>query len=108
MLAALKNTLWNISLTLQHRSDDLFRARLDQIIRTGHTLVRLADAMPWDVIVEQVAELLPPTPEGLDPACLPVRMMVGLLYVKYAFDHPDDQVIECWSESPCMQYFTRE
>ena len=75
-----------------HRSDDLFRARLDQIIRHNHPLVRLADAMPWDSIVEQVADLLPPTPEGAGRASLPVRMMVGLLYLKYAYNLSDDQV----------------
>ena len=92
----------------QHRSDDLFRARLDQIIRVSHPLVRLADVMPWDAIVEQVAELLPPTPEGAGRASLPVRMMVGLLYLKYAYDLSDDQVLERWLESPYMQYFTGE
>ena len=30
------------------RSDDLFRARLDQIIDMGHELVRLADEIDWD------------------------------------------------------------
>lgn len=48
----------------QHRSDDLFRARLDQIIRADHPLVRLADAMFWEAIVGQNADLLPPTLEG--------------------------------------------
>ena len=35
-----------------HRSDDLFRARLDQIILSDHLLVRLANAMPWGAIAE--------------------------------------------------------
>jgi len=91
-----------------NRSDDLFRARLDQIIRHNHPLVRFADAMPWDSIVEQVADLLPPTPEGAGRASLPVRMMVGLLYLKYASNLSDDQVLERWLESPYMQYFTGE
>jgi len=56
----------------QRYSGDLFRARLDQIIRVDHALVRLFDAMPWDDIVEQVADLLPPTPEGAGRASLPV------------------------------------
>jgi len=60
-----------------NRSDDLFRARLDQIIRHNHPLARLADAMPWDSIVDQVADLLPPTPEGAGRASSPSRMMVG-------------------------------
>ena len=90
----------------QHRSDDLFRARLDQIIRTGHPLVRLADVMPWDAIVGQVADLLPPTPEGAGRASLLVRMMAGVLYLKYTDDLSNDQVLEVWLESLYMQYFT--
>jgi IS5 family transposase len=43
-----------------YRSDDLFRARLDQIIRHNHPLIRLADAMPWNSIVEKGSDLLPP------------------------------------------------
>ncbi|MEX0385366.1 transposase [Spiribacter pallidus] len=90
-----------------HRSDDLFRARLDQIIRSDHLLARRADAMPWDSIVEQVADLLPRTREGAG-ASLPVRMTVGLLSLKYAYNLSDDQVLERWLESPYMQYFTGE
>ena len=60
--------------------------------------------MPWDSIVEQVADLLPPTPEGAGRASLPVRMMVGLLYLKYAYNLSDDQMLERWLESPYMQY----
>ena len=91
-----------------NRSDDLFRARLDQIIRSDYPPVRLADAMPWESIVDRVADLLPPTLEGASRASLPVRMMVGLLYLKYAYNLSDDQVLERWLESPTMQYFTGE
>ena len=52
--------------------------------------------MPWDAIIEQGAELLPPTSEGAGRASLPVRMMVGLLYLKYAYDLSDDEVLERW------------
>ncbi|WP_159321677.1 hypothetical protein [Spiribacter roseus] len=48
----------------QRYSDDLVRARLDQVIRHNHPLVRLADAVPWEGSVEQVADVLPPTPEA--------------------------------------------
>ena len=62
--------------------------------------------MPWDDIVEQVAELLPPIPVGAGRGSLPVRMMVGLLYLKYAYNLSDDLVLERWLGSPYMQYFT--
>ena len=35
-------------------------------------------------------------------------MMVGLLYLKYADNLSDDQVLERWLESPYMQRFTGE
>ena len=35
-------------------------------------------------------------------------MMVGLLYLKYAYNLSDDQVLDRWLESPYMQYFTGE
>ena len=35
-------------------------------------------------------------------------MMVGLLYLKYAYNLSDDQVLDRWLESPYMQCFTGE
>ncbi|MFM9818048.1 UNVERIFIED_CONTAM: hypothetical protein K0B97_08960 [Spiribacter pallidus] len=66
-----------------NRSYDLYRARLDQIIRHNRPVVRVVDAMPWEGIVEQVADLLTPTPEGVGRASLPVLMVVGPLYLNY-------------------------
>jgi IS5 family transposase len=60
--------------------------------------------MAWEGIVEQVSDLLPPTPKDAGRASLPVRMMVGLLYLKYAYSLSDDQALERWLESPYMQY----
>ena len=54
-----------------HRSDDLFWARPDQIVRSDHLLVRLAGMMPLDGIGKQVADLLPPTPGGAGRADQP-------------------------------------
>ena len=63
-------------------SDDLFRHRLDNIVDHRHALYRLAGLIDWD---------------GLDRAFgrfyrerarlgIPTRLMVGLRYLKHAFD----------------------
>ena len=38
-------------------SDDLFRARLDQIINMRHELVQLTDKIDWDFIDGEIAPL---------------------------------------------------
>ena len=57
---------------------DLFRARLDQIINMKHELVRLAQTIDWAWIDQQVSECFS---EGGRPG-LPTRFMVGLLLLK--------------------------
>ena len=34
-----------------------------------------------------------------------IRLMVGLQYLKYAFDESDESVVERWVENPYWQYF---
>jgi len=37
---------------------------------------------------------------------LPIRLMVSLLYLKYAFNENYEGVVERWSETPTWQYFS--
>jgi IS5 family transposase len=90
------------------QTDDLFRSRLDQIIAMNHSLVKLTHAMPWDAIAERLGEVLPPEPTGAGRAALPLRLMVGLLYLKHAFNLSDEQVLVRWVENPYHQYFCGE
>jgi hypothetical protein len=57
----MRHSLW-LSDEQIHRSDDLFRVRPDQIVRSDHPLVRPAGAMLRGGTVEQVADLLRPKP----------------------------------------------
>src|SRR5262249_11338268 len=57
------------------KSDDLFRARLDQIINPRHELVRLAAEIDWAWIDGPIAPLYS---EHGRPA-VPTRFMIGLL-----------------------------
>ena len=84
--------------------DDLFRARLDQIINMKHELVRLADRIDWDWIDE---ELAPCFSDWGRPA-EPVRFMIGMFLLKATYSLSDEQVWERWVHDPYFQYFTGE
>ncbi len=81
---------------------DLFRARLDQIINMEHELVRLAQTIDWAWIDEQVADCFS---ENGRPG-VPTRFMVGLLLLKQTYRLSDEEVCERWVYDPYFQYFT--
>ena len=66
---------------------DLFRARLDQIINMRHELVRLAQTIDWAWIDGELAEYFS---EQGRPG-LPTRFMVGLLLLKQTYGLSDEQ-----------------
>ena len=85
-------------------TDDLFRARLEQIIDMGHELVRLADRIDWDWIDAKIADRFSTQGRpGTD-----TRFMVGLLLLKHIFALSDEGVCERWVYDPYFQYFTGE
>src|SRR5262245_12281075 len=86
------------------RSDDLFRARLDQIINLKHELVRLAAEIDWAWIDGQIAPLYS---EHGRPA-VPTRFMIGLLLLKHIYALSDEEVCERWVDNPYFQFFTGE
>jgi len=81
---------------------DLFRPRLLDIIDPAHPLVRLADAVDWPAFEQSLA----PCFSGVTGRqAKPIRLMVGLQYLKFAFDCSDDGVLAMWIENPYWQYF---
>jgi transposase, IS5 family len=81
---------------------NLFQAQFDQILNPDHPLVVLAGQIDWgrfDVALEKCF-----SPEVGAPA-LPTRLMVGLLYLKHAFNESDESLLERWVENPYWQYF---
>jgi transposase, IS5 family len=110
---------------------DFFRSRLDAMIDLRHPLAVLANRMPWSSIeatltpmferraregrVSAEIDLFGVTPKlagaGVSAAGRPrlsVRLMVGLLYLKHAYNESDDSVCERWAESVYFQYFCGE
>jgi len=81
---------------------DLFRARLDQIINMKHELVRLAQTIDWAWIDEQIADCFS---ESGRPG-VPTRFMVGLLLLKQISGLSDELVCDRWVYDPYFQYFT--
>lgn len=75
---------------------DLFRARLDQILNMQHELVRLAQEINWPLLEERFGEVYSDGP-GMPP--LPTRLMAGLAILKYTFDLADEVLCDRWVEN---------
>jgi len=84
---------------------DLFRARLDQIIDLDHALVRLAGAIDWRFLEEKLGAVYTDEP-GRPP--LPTRLMAGLSILKHSYNLSDEVLCERWVENPYFQCFCGE
>jgi IS5 family transposase len=85
-------------------SNDLFRARLDQIINLKHELALLAGKIDWDWIDGEIAPLYS---EHGRPG-IETRFMIGLLLLKHIYGLSDEGVCERWVHDPYFQFFTGE
>ena len=88
----------------QARHDDLFRARLDQVINLKHALVVLTDKIDWDWIDDQLAERF--SAEGRPAE--PVRFMIGMMLLKATYALSDEATWDRWVHDPYFQYLTGE
>jgi len=84
---------------------DLFRARLDQIIDLDHALVTLARAIDWRFLEEKLGAVYTDEP-GRPP--LPTRLMAGLSILKHSYNLSDEALCERWVENPYFQHFCGE
>jgi len=80
----------------------LFKVFLKDIVSDRHPLVKLANEVEWEVFEEKLSETFC---ENNGRPGLPVRLMVGLQYLKYTYGLSDEAVIEAWVENPYWQYF---
>lgn len=84
--------------------DDIFRLRLEQMLDQRHALYRLAGKIGWSLVEERFGGLYS---EKGRPG-IPIRLMVGLHYLKHAFNESDETVVSRWVENPYWQYFCGE
>jgi len=80
----------------------LFQAHFDQMLNPSHKLVLLANRINWSGLRAEFVESY--CPDFGAPAKA-IRLMVGLHYLKYAFDESDESVLTRWVENPYWQYF---
>lgn len=85
----------------QRDHEDLFRSRLDQILDRRHPLYLLANQIDWSVFDKKFGSLYA---EKGRPA-KSTRLLVGLHYLKHAFDESDESVVARLLENPYWQYF---
>lgn len=84
------------------RQGKIFQARLDQILNLKHPLVELAESIEWAVFEQELGVLYV---EKQGCPGLPIRLLVGLHYLKYLYDVSDEGVVEGFLENPYWQYF---
>ena len=85
------------------REDDLFRARLDQIINLKHELVQLAGKIDWTDRQRDRAAL---QRQGAARNRKPLRDRAAVAQAHFGLS--DEGVCERWVYDPYFQYFTGE
>ena len=86
----------------QYAPPDMFRSRLDQILDLKHPLVILADRIDWSVFDREYGKTYHDS-DGRPGA--PIRVYVGLHYLKHTYNESDESVIYRFMENPYWQYF---
>ena len=86
-------------------TEELFRHRSENLLDLRHPLIRLSHEVEWDVFDESFGLLYDAEQGRLG---LPVRLLVGLHYLKHAFDMSDEEVVLRWVENPYWQYVCGE
>jgi IS5 family transposase len=81
---------------------DLSCFRLEQIVDLRHPLCCLADKVDWSIFEKG---FLKPYIKNVTNYRLPIRLLVGLHYLKLAFNENDATVVARFSENPYWQYF---
>ena len=76
---------------------------LEKMIDLSHPLCRLARAINWKKFEKHFAKH---SPYGRHPK--ETRLIVGLYYLKFAFNVSDEVLLEHWLENPYWQYFCGE
>lgn len=84
---------------------ELYSVRLDFLCDETQPLVRLAKVIDWSQFDESFGKLYS---EGQGRPAKPTRLMVGLHYLKHAFDLSDEEVVAQWVQNPYWQLFCGE
>jgi IS5 family transposase len=86
----------------QSPQENLFQARLDQQLNQKHPLFQLAQQIDWSYFEGEFGACYA---EELGRPGVPTRLLVGLHYLKHAYQESDESVVEKWIENPYWQHF---
>jgi IS5 family transposase len=81
---------------------ELFGFQLSEMLNPDHPLFVLAERIDWqqfDVAIDGCYA------SDLGRPGVNTRLMVGLMYLKHAFDESDESVVARWVENPYWQFF---
>jgi IS5 family transposase len=84
---------------------DLYRSRLSWLLDHSHPLYVLAEAIDWEIFEGEFGALYV---ERKGRPGLPMRLLVGLHYLKHLYDVSDERVVAGFVENPYWQYFCGE
>ena len=79
---------------------ELFGARLSELLNPEHPLYVLAERIDWPAFDAAIDACYA---EELGRPGVNTRLMVGLLYLKHAYDESDESVVARWVEHPPHQ-----
>lgn len=88
-----------------HSQRELFGGELAEILNHKHPLYILASKIDWS---QFEAVIDPCYARNVGRPGVSTRLMVGLLYLKHAFNESDETVVARWLENPYWQFFCGE
>ncbi|NOG53173.1 MAG: hypothetical protein HND57_14655 [Planctomycetes bacterium] len=91
----------------QAQPDDelfLFQSHFDQLLNPTHPLIKLSKQVDWDHFDQSFGEFFC---ESVGAPAKATRLMVGLIYLKHAFNESDESVVERLGGEPVLAVFLR-
>ena len=87
-----------------HEALSLLYQTIFQQVDQKDELIQLADKIDWYGIGEKLKGFF--SDKGRE--ALPLRLMVGLLIIKYIYNLSDEKVVDAYKKSQYVQYFCGE
>ena len=81
---------------------ELFGAQLSELLNPKHPLYVLAERIDWPEFDEAIDACYA---ADIGRPGVNTRLMVGLVYLKHAFDESDESLVARWVENPYWQFF---
>lgn len=93
-----------IGKTAETHQVKIFETPLVNFINMNHELVKLSQAIDWDWVEKEFERYF----SEIGRSSVPIRKMVGLMFLKSLYNLSDENVLARWIENPYFQHFTGE